>query len=257
MTMRDYKVSLAAAVNASARIDAGGTYFKILSAPAGPVGVKLDGGAEIRLNEGQGFDLSLARLADPNAPASFRDVTLLNKQANAQDVTVFIGAAGFVDTQTGVVTVVDGEKAKVLAGRCYRGVITGTGAAGTIILQLFNPPTSTKNVLVYSVRLGASAADTYGISTNTNQLATVPAAQPFNLDRVRGSDGAAILRSDNTGAALTGVQQLVVGNTAANTDQEIVFKRPPMLRPGTGIYVAAGTPATTLRVSFEFEEWDV
>lgn len=70
MTNRVYDFTLAAVIGASQRMDVSGGYFKVLTAPGGSIGVKLDGGPEIQLMAGQGL-----RLPDGQ---SFRDVIVKN-----------------------------------------------------------------------------------------------------------------------------------------------------------------------------------
>lgn len=257
MTNRIYDVTLAAVMGSSARIDAGGTYFKIVSAPSGPVIAKLGSGQELTLSEGQGFDMGLAARITGKEMRSFQDVTIRNATAVAQTVRVFIGSAGFVDTLTGVISTVDGERSKVQAGKVMRGVVQVTGAAGAPTVQLWNSVSGVDSLLVSEIRLGMSLADSWGIST-TNTPATNSAANfCFNLDSGRSGSVFAGLRTDNSGQAFSSIRQMSLGYGAANSDNVIVFKRPILLRPGNGINVFANTITNAIRVTFEHEEWTI
>ncbi len=257
MTNRIYDVTLAAVMGSSARIDAGGTYFKIVSAPSGPVIAKLGSGQELTLSEGQGFDMGLAARITGKEMRSFQDVTIRNATAVAQTVRVFIGSAGFVDTLTGVISTVDGERSKVQAGKVMRGVVQLAGATFPPTVQLWNSVSAIDSLVVTEVRLGMTLADSWGISTTSTPATNSSSTFVYNLDSGRSGSAFAGLRHDNTNQVFSGVRQMVLGYGSANSDNVIVFKRPILLRPGNGLNVFANAAANAIRVTYEHEEWTI
>nr|WP_295075361.1 hypothetical protein [uncultured Roseateles sp.] len=156
---------------------------------------------------------------------------------------------------TGVVSVVDGEKQKVMAGQCFRGSQAKTGATSGPLIQVWNPPGSGKNLLVQAIRIGCSAADAYGITSATSAL---PSAMPGITNMRRGGMASvAGIYSDNTGAAVTGALQVAGGYVQANSDVFIQFPRQLLIAPGEGVIAYAQGVATTVRINFEWEEWPV
>jgi hypothetical protein len=247
MTNRVYDFTLAAVLGASQRFDVSGAYVKVLSAPGGNIGVKLDGGQEIALLEGQGFRLAPG--------SSFRDVTIRNLQAASNVGTIFIGDSGFEDSRiAGVVQVIDTERRKVIDNNAFRASMSQAGGgAGSTCIQIFNPAASGKLLYVNGITIGQSANDTYGIHTTTTAAPTL-VDQSRSLD-VSGVDGVSQARSGNDATVYAITRTLMLGYATGLVDREILFPRPVLLRPGTGLRYLASTAATALRGGFDLEEW--
>ena len=249
MASRIYDFTLAASIGATQRLDVMASRVKILSCSY-PVEVRTDTGDVYSLLSGQGFNLPTGK--------TFREVVLRNTVAAAQSGTLFIGDESFEDSRiTGEVNIIDGERLKVLAGYAFSAVAQVTGSTGSPFVQLWNAPGSGKNLFVQSVSFGLSAADSWGISSNTNILNLVPPNAPFNVDASSVASPASALRYDNLAQTLIGVQPYKIGYALASTDRFIEFKRPILLRPGRGLLVFANALTTTIRASFEFEEWPI
>lgn len=256
MTNRIYDATLAASIGASARIDAGGGYFRVLSAPGGPVGVKVDGGAEYQLLEGQGF-----RLVDG---ARFRDVTLRNLQAVAQTVQVFIGDATFEDGRvTGNVSVIDTNRQTTLNQRAFIGKQDANpGAAQFGVVQLANSPANTRRVIVETLHLlnqGTTQNLVVGISSNvaTNLLGNGPsklggAAVPSSQATIRWTDNAGGIQS-----AFWGALAMLSSFMQANSTQGFDFRRPFILLPGYHLSVVNTVANAGFGAVFQWYEEDL
>lgn len=247
MSSQIYDFTLAAAVGATQRLDVVGVAALIRSATGGAVEITTDTGRKYRCDAGQGFTLK---------GGEFKFVTLRNLQAVANVGLIYLGDDEYEDrTITGTVNTVDGERLKVIQGVCFRGIasVAGGGAGGPIA-QVWNTST-TKNVYVGAVRIGASAADSWSLYSSTTQAPTL-IGTGANLDRTAAAS-LATMRSGNDGTAYGGVQNLAIGYIGASSDLLTLLPKPVLLRPGAGLIVQATSLATNLRATFEWEEWPI
>jgi hypothetical protein len=231
------------------RFEAAGRYLEIIDA-SGPVDIALSDAAGGIADIARGI-LSGTYMGTPYAGF---DIT----SATAQTVELFISATeGGTKRQPGVVSVVDGERVKVLQGFAFSAVVTvASGGAGVPIAQIWNGGASTRNVFVQAVTIGSSANDTWNLSTITNVLNTA-GANPGNSHDASGGTSSAGPRLDNTGQSLLSQRVYRVGYVQASQDRVITLPRPILLRPNTGLIVALGATTSALRASFEFEEWPI
>lgn len=153
----------------------------------------------------------------------------------------------------GTVRIIDGERDKVTAGQAFRMIAQATtGAAGTAMLQAWNPVGSGKNVYINGVSIGSSAADNYTAFTTTTPNNSF-AIKSRSLD-VSAVDGITESRFDNTNQSLLNPRSLASGYLQASADRELRFVRPVLLRPGYGLTIQAATVTTTLRATWDIEE---
>ena len=245
MSNRLYDFTLAAAVGAAQRVDALGGFLKVIAAPGGAIGVKLDGGAEIQLLEGQGV-----RLPDGQ---QFREVTVRNLQAVANAGSIFIGDSRFEDSRiTGVVSVIDGGRARTLAGQAFVGYVSVTGSAGCVpVVELFNNFATGVRTVIKALRLSTPTAGVIQLSNHNATLAQGP-FDPQNK-RLNGATSIAKLYRDPNLAASPGVafESLNVG---AGLVVPITLQEPIILDPGRSLVVSHQTLATTILATFEFIE---
>lgn len=177
------------------------------------------------------------------------------KSAAAQTVQLmFTDGTGGSRRQPGIVSVVDGERQKVLQGVCMRGVGQQAGAAGAPIVQLFNPAASGKNLFVQEIRAGALNADAWGVKTTSTQLPLAFAGGAQNVDR-SGPAPVGLMRGDSAGTAEASLFFYTSGYMQASSDVLIVLPRPILVRPGFGIDFYVNSAANTIRANFEWEEW--
>lgn len=156
----------------------------------------------------------------------------------------------------GNVRVIDGERDKVASGVCFRGGAAAPGATNGPFVQVFNPGSSTVNLFIQAVRMGALNADSYGIGTSGSQLPSLSANATTNLNR-SGPASLAQIRTDNTGTVQTATRQIAAGYLQASSDSTVVFPRPLLIRPGESAYCYLLGVTNNLRATFEWEEWPV
>jgi hypothetical protein len=223
----------------------GGRYLEIIDA-AGPLSIILSD------QNGGRADAAKDVLSGTYMGTAFAKFEVYS--ATAQTVELFItDTTGGTKRQPGVVRIIDGEREKVSGGTAFRMIAqTTTGAAGTAMLQAFNPAGSGRNVYINGVSIGSSAADNYSVFTTTTQNTNF-AANSRSLD-VTGADGVTTYRFDNSGQVMAGVRLITSGFLQASAERELRFTRPVLLRPGYGLTVQAATLATTLRATWDLEE---
>lgn len=123
-----------------------GRYFRIQSA-TGPLKVVGDSFGNMgSVGVGQGLHLKATDDA-------FHRLTFIDTSGGPNTVTVVIADADFVDNSLlGTVSVVDGEKARTLAGGMFAGAPVQAAAAGAYgWVQLWNPAGTGKNLIVTAV----------------------------------------------------------------------------------------------------------
>lgn len=244
MTNRVYDFNLAASLNATQRFDVAGAFVKVLSAPGGRVGVRVDGGAEIALYEGQGWR------AEPGK--EFRDVQVRNMQAVANAGELFIGDSRFEDSRvTGVVAVVDGGRARTLAGQA--GIANAVAAATPGLYsfgQLWNPPGSAKRVVVKRMTLGLFVAGEIYVRTHNAALANMQGTPVSKLDQ---GLLAGIEIRDGTNAVAALGQALLRLFGPASSSVAVDLSEPLVLNPGFGVMACCGSAVNMACLSsFEF-----
>lgn len=173
--------------------------------------------------------------------------------ATAQTITLLVtDGRGGSRRQPGVVSIVDGGKARTIAGQAFIGYGSGTGGAGFVpVIQLRNAAGSGVRNVIKAIRVSASAAGNIALGTHAAALPQGPfvtANKNFG-----GAVSVAQLFRDTTTAAGPGttVENLAVG---ANSVVSITLQEPIVLAPGTGIVVWHSVPASTLLAAFEFVE---
>lgn len=230
------------------QIDAKATYFRYESANSAgsdeTIRVRADGNDLGTYTPGDSIELPVSANRWEIIPAS-----------NTNTGTVRLGIGRVASARVaGTVRVVDGEREKVLAGYCFRAPCT-QGAAGVsaMIVQVWNPLGSGKNLFIQTARVALSVADSWGFQTCEAQMPTALAIGR-NLNKL-GQASVALTRSDTTGAARTNEIKFGDGFLAANADALVEFRRPVLVPPGTGFGIFTNTPATTIRSAIEWEEW--
>lgn len=252
---QDFALAAGAALTVNARL----TYARcltLLGAPGCRVTVQLPaGGGDVPLAAGQGFDLG------ETAPG----VILKNLSAGAISGTLIVGDGRFHDSQiSGVVSVVDTERDKVLSGVAFRGQAAQLGGAAAAVASVMNPTGSVKNVFVQALRTGSSAADSYTIFRTTTDCRSVGGVltsltSGVNLDPA-GAGSVVTLSGGNPAAGLgafAGLSSFVSGYVSASGEAVVLFPRPILLRPGYGLCVSLTASASNIRTAWEWEEWPV
>lgn len=252
MTNRVYDFTLGAVLGASQRFDVGGAYIKILSAPGGSVGVKLDSGPVIALLAGQGVRL-------PEG-TSFRDVTLSNLQAVANAGTLFIGDAGFEDSRVvGDVSIIDNSAAKTRLATQFWG--TAAKAAVAAQFASVNLQPSGGVVALKALAISSSTAQLVQIGRTTSAGTTNPLGGSGPANKYFANAAAIIGRTSSgfcaaatpTGAELPGFVSFGNFNVPAGQLVSLPLTTPMVLEGANGLYVLAQTANTDLSALFDLE----
>jgi hypothetical protein len=223
-----------------------GEYIEILEAPY-PVNVYM--------MDRSGAQLSTMR----NAEASFFSrpgkYEVVQVQSNlAQTVRIFIGSGDAGTRRTsGVVQVVDGGKARSLAGVAFGGLcfLAGVGAQFTLC-QLWNPPGSGKNLICESLFMFSTVAGAGNFVSQSAALATL-----YQLGQSKKLGGAASigeLRTATTAAPALGPTSLLGYGLAAGINTAVTPKEPYVIPPGKGLTAYSSTLSADLGVTFDYFE---
>lgn len=229
------------------RFERAGRYIEVIDAPYNIASISLTG------DDGQQGAFVRNCLSGIYAEVSFKGVELTNG-STAQTVQILItDGRGGSRRQPGVVQVVDSERSKVLGGVAFRsGQVQAGGGAGSARCQIFNPAGSGKLVFVNGVSISVSANDDYGVHTTTTQAPNVNGSA-LAMD-VTGAAASVLCRSDNTATAYLNIRSLHSGTLLANSERELIFRRPVLLRAGYGLTVFANALPTNVRANFDIEE---
>lgn len=190
--------------------------------------------------------------SEPGQPYAGFKIT----SANAQVVTLFVGhGVGGSKRLPGIVEVVDGGKARSLAGSAFSGHAYVAAVAGQYATaQLWNPAGSGKNAIVSQVL--ASNTTHASISMIMRLVAASIPTLVGNALAKKGGAAASIaeMRSDVPLVATitNSMGRLGFGNIQGNTYR---FTEPLVLPPGYGLTTqVTNVPAADLGVTFEFIE---
>lgn len=236
-------ITITFAAPGTKRFERAGRYIEVIDAAAA---------FDLVLTDSNGGQVDYAKGALSGIWLSGAYAAIDITSASAQSITLLItDGQGGSRRQPGTVRVIDSERDKVLAGVCFRAYAQASLSAKAAV-QLWNPAGSGKNLFVQAARLGAGAADEWGIQTSNNALAGAGPA-PANLDR----SGPASVAATRTGVqtTLTGVADHAAGYLPASTDTVVLMPRPILLRPGSGLACFVNSASNTIRACFEWEEW--
>jgi hypothetical protein len=217
-----YDVTLAA--GAAANIGVMGTFAKVLTAPAGAVQLKLDGGEGYSLLPGQGVRSLAGKL--------FRDVMVKNLAASAQTVTVFVGDASFEDTRiTGNVTVIDAIGSGVRSDAGSNTALLTFTASAPIVAPASNP----NGILIRAAQTTAKAG-------------------------AGGNSQAWLIASPSSPVGPTGAQMLWI-SSAYDSDQltknQSNYDMHKMIPAGWGLYFAAQNIVAVAAANSYFISYEV
>lgn len=177
------------------------------------------------------------------------------QSANAQRVRLFVGSGDAGTRRTaGVVSVVDGEKARTLAGGMFVGGIALAGSAGVSpYAQLWNPAASGKNLIVQQLSLSGSLAGNVYVHWLTAALATDASAVGVHNKKQGLAVGVGQLRTELKGPGPANYFFTLAA--AANQLVPWTPKGNIVIPPGAGLTVAYMSAASNLFLNAEwFEE---
>lgn len=237
--------------NGSINLLVSGDYFKIKSA-TGSISVTGDSfGTLAGILPGQGL-----------RDTDFTRLTLTDETGSPNAGYVLVSDGTFVDDRvTGEVSVIDGEKARTLAGGMYGGTPFSVVPSATnySIVQLWNPAGSNKNLIVtQSSASVSSAAAVNWFWENTARTNDVTAVRAANK-KAGAAMGVGTVRWD-TGSAVAptfALGQLYSAFVQTNTVVNWGIKGAVVVPPGFGLSVLDNILNTALVVNYEWFEENV
>lgn len=228
-----------------------GRYFRVNSA-TGSLKVEGQGsfGPMGAVGVGQGL-----RLRPVDQP--FQRLSFVDTSGSPNIVTVIIADADFVDnTVLGSVSVIDGEKARTLAGGMFAGApVVGALAGNYGSVQLWNPAGTAKNLIVTQLDVIAIGAPGNPIiAANAAALTTAYAAGVANK-KLGGGAGVGQLRTDQTVGVPATVGTLKNVQTSNTANFPWPIKGAIVVPPGFGLLIFNNTIAQGVGANLEwFEE---
>lgn len=216
-------------------VDAGGQTAQIR--------IQSPDGSSVDMEAKPGRQITLA------TPASGVVITSLTGNAIVGEVT--IGNGDIRDSSLlGTVDVVDGEKARTLAGGMFTAspVITAVNNPG---VQLWNPGSSTKNVVLVQLSVQSNVAQGWNINFSNSIISG--ASTRFGNKLKGGPAPVAMVRHEDLAGVPLGT--VYGGFIQANGFVMWPIKGAIILPPNSGLCVCGGATGTTLGANFEwFEE---
>nr|WP_315242855.1 hypothetical protein [uncultured Albidiferax sp.] len=227
--------------NGSVSIAVEGSFFKIITC-TGPVSVSGDFGKLGPLLAGQGL----------KGRNSVRFM-LGDMSGAANVVSILIADDGFIDDRiSGEVSVIDGEKARSIAGSLFIGLPLAPAVAGqSSYCQLWNPLGSGVNLVVNQVKLNCNIASTVLFywsmaAGNTDQTANQAASK---------KQGGAIPKAQiRVGSKAVATSFFAAPNLVANQELLVLPRGPFVVVPGSGLQMDLNVVNTLFSANFEWYE---
>lgn len=213
----------------------------------------LSGGAyEVELKPGRMITL----------PEVTRGVVISNLSGGALAGKITIGA-GMVDDNAvvGEVSIVDGGKARTLAGRAFIASINATPSAGIVqSAVLWNPVGSGKYIIASATRYSSNTGQAYGFEHVTSIGAGMTDDTAASLvPKVIGAAGISkiyVNGAANFNGASAAFNSLVTATVAANTPDLYRFDEPVIIKPGYGVRMFNTAVTANMKGAIELIEED-
>lgn len=233
-------------------IDVRATYIYFLSGSAGgadsTIAFQPDAGGEtLYLRPGQAYKI----------PASDRigtRWTMSNLKGEAAITgQVLMGEGEFIDNRiTGSVEVIDGGKARTMAGVSYLANQFALAAAGEYPhIQLLNQ-SSTKRLIVKQIMLSSAVAQQF-LLTTWNAALTVAGNAPVNKMQ-GGPASAGQVFTQSSGVLIGAAGGMLAPFIGANSSFSVTLTEPIVLNQNNGVLVRSGSPGSAITVAFEYIE---
>lgn len=238
-------------------VSAAGRYIKYMAGSNGGADASISltpghqGGMKITLQPGQAYRVS----ADSPVPDSW---TIANYAGVAAIVGKVVVGNGQIDDSTvsGVVQVVDGGKARTLAGIACAGYTAASAVAAQYAqLQLWNPAASGKRLIVEGVTLIAANAAQAALLVFNNVVLPNNSAGYSKL--TSGPAPVAVPQWGTTAAAAAALA-LFATSAPVNTSPAFKLNEPIVVRAGYSLMMYSTVPNAYMGATFEwYEESDV
>lgn len=246
----------------STNIGAFGSVFKVVTAPDGPVSIKIDGNDALILQEGQGMRLGNDRQGQP---LTFRDLTVRNLAAVTSTIFVFVGPAGFEDsTIKGTVAVIDRGRTSTATGTRYLAESYKAGFAGIGCAGLYMAAGSGRAAAISQIIINSNVAGNLNLFRAGNANPTTNYLSAFVwFNKLIGGPNATLQQwtseaaaNPPTGIEVPGYVYAFGLTVAANTTQLFDFSDAPLiLMPGQRIGVQSSVINRDVRIQAQVEEF--
>lgn len=226
-----------------------GEYLEILQA-AYPV--------DVFMMDRTGAQLSTMRNAEASyfsRPGKYEVVQV--SSALAQTVKIFIGSGDAGTRRTsGEVAVIDGSKARTIAGYAFIGAgASGPVAAQNAMVQLWNPAGSGKNLILENLKFSGGAAAPIDMGSYAVALTNLGVVAKSKLINSPSSPVAQVRNQANAGSLIT--VNMTSSYMPTSQVQEYEFREPIVIPPGFGFVVCNTTVNMNVLVAFEWMEDDI
>jgi len=204
------------------------------------------GGDSVFLKPGQAYKFN------DNERAARWSITNLKGEGDIIGQVLF-SVGMFTDNRvSGSVEVIDGGKARTLAGQAFYSMVSSAPVAGQWgACQLWNPPDSGKNLILSAYGFQNDVATGIRIRGATTKLATVAEKPPSK--KLGGPNGVAETYSAPNGT-VTMTNYYPGATLAANSTFEKVLREPIVIPPASGLFVYTIALNVNLFAAFEFCE---
>lgn len=232
--------------NQSQMLDVKGRFFKCVTA-TGKVRVRTNTGESIDLMPGQGV-----------WNVDFQWLSVQDRTGANNNGTIIAGAFDFHDDRiAGTVDMVDGGRTRTNAGQALTAhLYSGANAAGISSVQLWNPASSGKNVIVNQIQGGIGGGYALQMKPTSATLLSLDAtATSGNIGskKAGGAAGVAVGYQSNALAASP-----VVGATFAVSNGVVLrLSEPILLPPGWGLTFASPVVNNAVGADIEYFEESV
>jgi len=250
--MQVYDIALKAGESRQIHVLADYIYF--LNGSAGGADTTIEfrpnsGGETVYLKPGQAFKL-------PESQRGMGITWVMKNQKGEATILgqVLMGEGEFQDNRiTGAVEVIDGGKARSLAGIAYIGMVTSNAAAGSIShLQLWNPANSVRNLVIEQI-LSVSSVSTgiwHGVTDAAIGAGTAASITPKRIGT--GYAGKAELRQAKSATQIGQVITLV--NAPVSVTGTFKPNEPIVIPPGFGYLLLPQAANADVTATFEWYE---
>jgi hypothetical protein len=209
-----------------------------------------------------GWDITLSPGRAVRLPAGERGFVIQNASGVPMAGLLAAGGPGWDiedSSVAGTVNVVDGGKAKTLAGQvAIVSILVGAAGAGIInAAGLWNPAGSGKNLICKRLHFSSPTAQALSLTPITAALAGAPIAPASFLV---GAPYAGAVQGTWANAAVgafgVALGRLGVYDIAAGVGVQLAVEEPMVIPPGNGVVAVTGTANTGLTVNVAFAEED-
>lgn len=235
----------------SFRLPVTGTMFKVLSSTNTFRVICNTVGAIGAIQPGQGIR------QDSKEPP-FTDLVFEDTSGAANNLQVLVADDSFIDDRiSGEVSVVDGGKARSLAGQAFQMPLTGAALAANYTAVAIDNSAGTKNVIIKAYRCALTVAGFMNVNMGGTKPATLGGALPLKVwDGGAFGGGVAVGRTGQNAADFTATgSRLDVLNLPASQTVPIILQEPIVLRPGAYMIFQPASQNVGISVTIEgYEE---